>query len=152
MAYSSIAVAPAVGSVGTPVQLSVVGTPASLSNPPEVYWYIQSAPANSAIRTLDQFAVLTAYVNGSLATYTGPLPTGTQRADLRLQTNAAGATFTPDVPGQYVIAAYDITHYRFVPHFGGHVPGAGQLGDTDNELAALPAYTGLSGAGAAPVG
>lgn len=151
MAYTGIASAPAVGSVGQPSQLSIVGTPSSLSTPPEIYWYVQSAPANSAIKTLDQYNVLAAFVAGSSTSYSGPLPLGTQRSDIRLQTNAAGATFTPDVPGQYVIAAYDITHYKFVPHFGGHVPASGNLGDADNELVALPAYTGLSGAGAAPV-
>lgn len=142
MTYSAIAAKDSVGKVGQKTVLSVVGTPASASTPPVVYWYIQSAPSDSSVRTLDQLAVLQDFNAGKYATYSGPLPLGVDRKELRLTTNATGAEFTPDVPGKYVIVAYDITLYTFTPHYGGHVPGASELGEVDNELAALPGYAG----------
>lgn len=142
MTYSAIAAKDSVGKVGQKTVLSVVGTPASASTPPVVFWYVQSAPSDSSVRTLDQLAVLQDYNAGKYATYSGPLPLGIDRKELRLTTNATGAEFTPDVPGKYSLVAYDITLYKFVPHYGGHVPAASELGEVDNELAALPAYAG----------
>lgn len=142
MTYSAIAAKDSVGKVGQKTVLSVVGTPASASTPPVVYFYVQSAPSDSSVRTLDQLAVLEDYNAGKYATYSGPLPLGIDRKELRLTTNATGAEFTPDVPGKYVLVAYDITLYTFTPHYGGHVPAASELGEVDNELAALPAYAG----------
>ena len=49
------------------------------------------------------------------------------------------------------MACRDVTHYTFTPHYGGHVPVGANLADLTNELGALPAYTGLSALGVAPV-
>ena len=151
MAAPSIFASPFTGTAGTTVQLSTSGTLLSQSVPPSVYWYLQSAPAASALPTLDQYAILDAYRTGASAYYLGPLAPGTQRADIRLKTNTGGATFTPDAPGQYVIRAYDVTQYRFVPRFGGNVPNSAALevASDDNETYTLAVYTGLNGAGTA---
>jgi hypothetical protein len=45
-------------------------------------------------------------------------------ADIRLKLQGdSQATFTPDVAGEYRIVVRDVVNYRFVPSFGGEVPG-----------------------------
>ena len=142
MTYDAINAKPAVGKVGEETVLSLVGTAASGTVPPVVFWYVQSAPSDSAVRTLDQLAVLEDFNAGKYATYDGPLPLGIDRKELRLTLNPTGAEFTPDVAGRYDLVAYDITEYHFRKHYGGHVPATGEDAVVDNELAALPGYAG----------
>ncbi len=147
MTYSGASASPAVGTVGTKTTVTLSGSHTAVygANTSVVYAYIQSAPPNSKLPTLDQLAVLVAW-NAGLYTgaYTGPLARGVDRKELRLVSDAAGVTFTPDVPGLFTVRFYDVEAYRFIPHYQGHVPGTGELAETDNELAALPAYAGSS--------
>ena len=138
MAITSVTQAPAVGTVGQPITLYARGTQAGN----QLRWYIRSAPAMSALRTLDQYDT-TFPADGSAPPALAPLPLSTTLADLRLKGTAAnGATFTPDVAGTYTIEVRDVTTWNKIPHFGGDIPSSGQVSELDNETAALPAYAG----------
>lgn len=122
MAITSLRVAPEVAEVGVEVSCVPVGTPAGT----ERRYYLSSAPAASALDTLETYA-----------------DDGLDLADIRLKQNGSGhGLFTPDVAGTYVVAVRDITVYRHVPHFGGDEPATGEATQVDNELAALDPYAG----------
>lgn len=133
-----------VASAGDTVKLVARGATAVQTDRlnPAVYYYVVTAPPTSGLQTLDQLDELLAYTSGTASFYSGPLPLSTERKSLRLKVDRGSASFKPDVPGRYVLRVYDVTEYRFVPHWQGNVPGAGENAEEDNELAALPAYAG----------
>jgi hypothetical protein len=151
MTSPSLFANPNIGAVGTETGLHIAGDLVGLSNPKVVFWYVRSAPSASSAKTLDEYDTLAAFLTQQTTSYTGPLDLNTELSDLRLSLTPAGAKFSPDAPGEYVFEAHDVTQYRFEEHYGGHVPAAGQVRELDNELTALPGYTGLAGAGVAPV-
>jgi hypothetical protein len=122
MAISSLQASPAVSLPGQAVQVCPVGT---WETALELRWYLSAAPASSALPTLETYEDL-----------------GKERASIRLESNASGATFTPDVPGQYTVALYPTTIYRFHKGYSDALPATGELAQADNEEDALPAYAG----------
>lgn len=122
MPITDLNLAPEFAGVGQQVTCVPVGTPAGQ----ERRYYLLSAPPGSTLVTL--------------ATYEG---LGKKLSDARLKVDGSGqGLFTPDVSGVYKVIVRDITVYRFVPHYGGHVPASGEATELDNEEAALPSYAG----------
>jgi hypothetical protein len=147
----TINTSPNVGAVATKVEITITGTPTAVQTAtitPALRFYIRTGPATSKLPTLDQYDELQQYRAGTLSAYGGTLDTNTTRESLRLDATARGASFEPDVPGLYTLEVYDVSDYKFLPRFGGNIPAAGELAETDNEEAALPAYAG--GIGQAP--
>jgi hypothetical protein len=134
-----------VSEVGETVKLIARGATAVATDThhPAVYYYVYSKPPGSALKTLTELTELTNYTSGLTTFYSGPLDLTTAREDIRLPVASDHtASFVPDAPGKYVLRAYDVTQYRFLPHYGGHIPATGEVAELDNEEAALPAYAG----------
>lgn len=134
-----------VSEVGETVKLIARGMTATPTDThhPAVYYYVYSKPPGSALKTLTELTELTNYTSGLTTFYSGPLDLTTAREDIRLKVASdQTASFVPDAPGKYVLRAYDVTEYRFLPHYGGHIPATGEVAELDNEEGALPAYAG----------
>lgn len=145
MAFTGINANPTIGSAGVKVKLAPLGTSSVVptdTHHAAVFAYLQSAPSNSKLPTLDQLDALASFLAGDVPIYSGPLALTTTREDIRLRQEGAFVVFTPDAPGRYVVRVFDVTLYRFLPHYGGHVPASGEVAELDNEEAALPGYAG----------
>lgn len=146
MSFTSANFAPTIGTVGTETRIAINGAPTASETDTlhrARYAYLRSVPAGSSLRTLDDLDELASFLAGTTTYYAGSLPLVTERSSLRLRELPGGFfSFTPDVPGLYTLEIFDATEYRFLPHYNGHIPAAGEVAELDNEEAALPGYAG----------